>query len=98
MYGCSVSYANSLIILIPHSPPPPAIVVVTIQLANLAALAQPELSASWRGVEACLFGIRAVGRDIPPDENEVTPRVVALLPKVPGHHIVRKTATLIVGK
>lgn len=68
------------------------------ELANLAALAQPELSASWRGVEACLFGIRAVGRDIPPDENEVTPRVVALLPKVPGHHIVRKTATLIVGK
>lgn len=69
-----------------------------VQLASLAASAQPDLPGSWRKVEACLFGIRSIGRGIPPDEGEVVPRVVAILPRLPGHYYVRNSATLIVGK
>lgn len=65
---------------------------------TLASLARPDEPGSWRGVEACLFGIRSVGKGIPPDEAVVVPQVVGMLPRLPGNFHVRYTATLIVGK
>lgn len=59
---------------------------------------RPDEQGSWRGVEACLFGIRAIGRGIPTDEVVVVPQVLTMLPRLPGNFHVRYTATLIVGK
>lgn len=69
-----------------------------LQLADLAGVERPDEPGSWRGVEACLFGIRAIGRGIPADEVVVVPQVLTMLPRLPGNFHVRYTATLIVGK
>lgn len=68
------------------------------QLATLGALARPDEPGAWQGVEACLFAARSIGRDVPTNEETIVPQIVGMLPRLPGNHHVRYTATLIVGK
>ncbi|CAM9473964.1 unnamed protein product [Scytosiphon promiscuus] len=68
------------------------------ELAKLATLAKPNQPGSWQGVEACLFAIRSMGKEIPTNEGTIVPRIVEMLPRLPGNSHVRYTASLIVGK
>ena len=69
-----------------------------MQLAKLASLARPDEPGGWRAVEACLFAIRSMGKDVPTNEEALVPQVVGMLPRLPANSHVRYTATLIVGK
>eukprot|EP00903_Cladosiphon_okamuranus_P011653 g10961.t1 len=68
------------------------------ELARFASLPRPDDPGSWTAVEACLFAIRSMGRDVPTDEETLVPQVVGMLPRLPSNSHVRYTATLIVGK
>lgn len=49
-------------------------------------------------MEACLFAVRAIGKDVPSSEDTLVPQVVGMLPRLPANPHVRYTAALIVGK
>ncbi|CAN0313886.1 unnamed protein product [Pylaiella littoralis] len=68
------------------------------EVAKVHSLPKPDGPGSWQGVEACLFAIRSMGKEIPPNEETIVPKIVGMLPGLPGSSHVRYTATLIVGK
>ncbi|CAN0113344.1 unnamed protein product, partial [Hapterophycus canaliculatus] len=72
--------------------------VVLILEQEVASLAKPNAPGSWQGVEACLFAIRSMGKEIPTNEGTIVPRIVEMLPRLPANSRVRYTASLIVGK
>ncbi|CAB1115460.1 unnamed protein product [Ectocarpus sp. CCAP 1310/34] len=74
------------------------VILLDQELATLGTLARPDEPGAWQGVEACLFATRSIGRDIPTNEETIVPQIVGMLPRLPGNHHVRYTATLIVGK
>lgn len=83
------------------SPPllgPDRFLILVTQLAKQASLAKPNAPGSWQGVEACLFAIRCMGKEIPTNEESVVPRIIEMLPRLPGSSHLRYTASLIVGK
>ncbi|KAJ1742982.1 Nuclear import receptor [Coemansia sp. RSA 1086] len=61
-----------------------------------ALAAQPD--ALWQDAEAALFAVRAMGAEIPPDEEEVMPQVMDLLPRLPPHPRLRYAATLVIAR
>jgi hypothetical protein len=54
-------------------------------------------SPGWEGVEACLYGIRCISKDVPPEEGEVMPAVFELLPRLPPHTELQATCFRIMG-
>ncbi|CAN0101819.1 unnamed protein product, partial [Ectocarpus sp. 12 AP-2014] len=74
------------------------VVLLDQELGTLGTLARPDEPGAWQGVEACLFATRSIGKDIPTNEETIVPQIVGMLPRLPGNHHVRYTATLIVGK
>lgn len=54
--------------------------------------------ANWQELEAPLFSMRAMGRMIPPDENQVLPQIMQVLIQLPEHEKVRFAATLVLGR
>jgi len=59
---------------------------------------QGGIVANWQSLEAPLFSLRAMGRMVPPDENEVLPQIMTLLVQLPEHQKVRFAATLVLGR
>ena len=51
----------------------------------------------WEGVEATLYAIRSLSRDVPHDEAHLMPRVFDLLPRLPPHTELRATSFRIMG-
>ncbi|CAN0457829.1 unnamed protein product, partial [Ectocarpus sp. 8 AP-2014] len=74
------------------------VVILLDQEVSRVLLSSPYFPGAWQGVEACLFATRSIGRDIPTNEDTIVPQIVGMLPRLPGNHHVRYTATLIVGK
>lgn len=70
---------------------------VPYQFMQNVLQAQPA-SASWQSVEAALFGVRSMGREIDPSENDVMPQIMKLIDTLPEHSHVRYTATLVIGR
>ena len=54
--------------------------------------------ANWQQLEAPLFSMRAMGRMVPPDENQVIPQIMQVLIQLPEHEKVRFAATLVLGR
>jgi hypothetical protein len=54
-------------------------------------------SPGWEGVESCLYGIRCISKDVPPEEEEVMPSVFELLPRLPPHTELQATCFRIMG-
>jgi transportin-3 len=62
------------------------------------AIAAGSATSHWEGVEACLFALRTIARQIPHDESAFTPHIMSVLPQFHvGHALVRYTSTLVVG-
>ncbi|ORY83698.1 armadillo-type protein [Protomyces lactucae-debilis] len=59
-------------------------------------LASP--SAQWQQVEAPLFSMRAMAREISTDEEEVLPQIMETLLSLPEHPKIRYAATLVLGR
>lgn len=54
--------------------------------------------ANWQTLEAPLFSLRAMGRMIPSDEEQVLPQIMTSLVQLPEHEKVRFAATLVLGR
>ncbi|KAI5779441.1 armadillo-type protein [Peziza echinospora] len=53
---------------------------------------------NWQELEAPLFSMRAMGRMVPADENQVLPQIMQVLVRLPEHEKVRFAATLVLGR
>ncbi|TGZ83002.1 ARM repeat-containing protein [Ascodesmis nigricans] len=54
--------------------------------------------ANWQELEAPLFSLRAMGRMVPKDEDQVLPQIMSSLVQLPEHEKVRFAATLVLGR
>ena len=55
-------------------------------------------SGRWQDIEAPLFAIRQMGRQIKNDENRVVPDIMKLLVQLPENDKIRYSATLVLGR
>jgi transportin-3 len=52
----------------------------------------------WQKLEASLFSMRAMGRQVPPDENIMLPRLIPLIVQIPDQEKVRFQAVMALGR
>ena len=52
----------------------------------------------WQKLEAPLFSMRAMGRQVPSDENIMLPRLIPLIVQIPDHAKVRFQAVMTLGR
>jgi len=52
----------------------------------------------WQALEAPLFALRAMGREVPPDESVMLPRLIPLIVQIPDHEKVRFQAVMVLGR
>ncbi|KAL9125396.1 MAG: hypothetical protein Q9217_005397 [Psora testacea] len=52
----------------------------------------------WQELEAPLFGMRAMGRMVSPEENVVLPQVIPLMVQIPNHEKLRFQAIMALGR
>jgi transportin-3 len=71
---------------------------VKIWTQKYAALASGTSVPHWQELEAALFSLRAVGREIPSDESEVLPQLIPLLVQIPSHPKLRFAATMVISR
>lgn len=62
----------------------------------VAALSRP--SPSWQEIEAPLFSMRSMGAEVDPNDDEVMPHIMDLLPKLPDHPRIRYAAVLVISR
>ncbi|KAJ3112380.1 Nuclear import receptor [Physocladia obscura] len=55
-------------------------------------------SIPWQRVEAPLFALRTIGRNISDEEGTVLPVIMSMLPQLPQHPKVRYAAILVIGR
>lgn len=60
------------------------------------ALAVSQASPNWQEIEAPLFSMRSMGAEVNPNDNEVVPLIMDMIPKLPSHPQVRYAATLVI--
>ena len=56
------------------------------------------VAVRWQDIEAPLFSMRMMAREIDTNENQVVPEVMALLVNLPDHDKIRYAATLVLGR
>jgi transportin-3 len=52
----------------------------------------------WQDIEAPLFSMRMMAREVDKEENEVVPEVMKMLVQLPEHDKIRYAATLVLGR
>jgi transportin-3 len=52
----------------------------------------------WQELEAPLFSMRAMGRNVSPEENMVLPQVIPLIVQIPNHEKLRFQAIMALGR
>ncbi|TXT13275.1 hypothetical protein VHUM_00642 [Vanrija humicola] len=62
----------------------------------IEAMAKP--TPSWQEIEAPLFSMRSMGAEVDPDDDEVMPHIMDLLPKLPEHPRIRYAAILVISR
>ena len=62
----------------------------------IAALGKP--SPSWQEIEAPLFSMRSMGAEVDPDDDEVLPHIMDMLPRLPEHPRIRYAAILVISR
>ncbi|KAL7422250.1 Nuclear import receptor [Cryptotrichosporon argae] len=62
----------------------------------VAAMSKP--TPSWQQIEAPLFSMRSMGAEVDPNDDEVMPHIMELLPKLPDHPKIRYAAILVISR
>jgi transportin-3 len=52
----------------------------------------------WQELEAPLFSLRAMGREVPPDEDVMLPQLIPLIVQIPDHPKLRFQAVMVLGR
>lgn len=55
-------------------------------------------AVKWQDVEAPLFSMRSMGSKIDVHDNDLVPRIMEMLPKLPPHPRIRYAAILVIGR
>ncbi|KAJ3414766.1 Nuclear import receptor [Chytridiales sp. JEL 0842] len=55
-------------------------------------------STPWQEIEAPLFALRTMGKNIRDDESKMLPVIMSMLPQLPAHPKVRYAAILVIGR
>ncbi|BGP37073.1 Nuclear import receptor [Rhodotorula kratochvilovae] len=55
-------------------------------------------AVKWQDVEAPLFSMRSMGAKIDVQDNDLVPRIMEMLPKLPPHPRIRYAAILVIGR
>ncbi|RPD64848.1 ARM repeat-containing protein [Lentinus tigrinus ALCF2SS1-6] len=53
---------------------------------------------SWQEIEAPLFALRSMGAEVDPSDDQVVPKIMDLIPRLPLHPRVRYAALLIIAR
>ncbi|KAG2219346.1 hypothetical protein INT45_011254 [Circinella minor] len=59
-------------------------------------LADP--NSKWQQIEAPIFSLRAMGAEVPDNEEQVLPQILDLLSRLPDHPKIRYAATLVISR
>ncbi|WVW85137.1 hypothetical protein I302_107174 [Kwoniella bestiolae CBS 10118] len=65
---------------------------------DLTVNAMGKPSPSWQEIEAPLFSMRSMGAEVDPDDDEVLPHIMDMLPKLPDHPKIRYAAILVISR
>ena len=65
---------------------------------DLIVAAMGKGSPSWQEIEAPLFSMRSMGAEVDPNDDEVLPHIMDMLPKLPDHPRIRYAAILVIGR
>jgi transportin-3 len=65
---------------------------------DLVIQAMSKPSPSWQEIEAPLFSMRSMGAVVDPDDDEVLPQIMAMLPSLPDHPRIRYAAILVLSR
>ncbi|KAI9495182.1 armadillo-type protein [Zychaea mexicana] len=74
--------------------PAPCLTKPLLQLQKL--LTTP--NTKWQQIEAPIFSLRAMGAQVPDDEEQVMPQIQDLLSRLPDHPKIRYAATLVISR
>lgn len=64
----------------------------------LNATLEGDKSVTWQDIEAPLFSLRAMAREVDLSENEMLPSIMKSLVQLPEHDKIRYAATLVLGR
>lgn len=73
-------------------------VLIEAWVAKYGAQASAGNVPNWQTLEAPLFSMRAMGRQVPPDENIMLPRLIPLIVQIPDQEKVRFQAVMALGR
>jgi transportin-3 len=55
-------------------------------------------SPTWQELEAPLFSMRSMGGEVNPDDDEILPHIMDMLPNLPDHPRIRYAAILVISR
>jgi transportin-3 len=67
-------------------------------VGKYASQAAPNRVPHWQELEAPLFALRAMGREVPPDEDVMLPQLIPLIVQIPDHPKLRFQAVMVLGR
>lgn len=65
---------------------------------ELVTLALQKRPVVWQEVEAPLFSMRSMGAEVDPNDDEVLPHIMDLIPNLPAHPRIQYAATLVISR
>lgn len=57
-----------------------------------------QAAVSWQEIEAPLFSMRSMGAEVNPDDDEIMPKIMDLIPQLPSHPRVRYAAIMVISR
>ena len=71
---------------------------IQLWMQNYASQVTENSVPHWQELEAPLFGVRALGKMVPKDENIVLPQLMPLLVQIPNHEKLRFATIMVLGR
>lgn len=75
---------------------PKALAIPFAQIQAIAA--QPHATPAWQSLEAPLFALRVMAKEVPSTENTILPTIFLVLVQLPEHPKIRYATTLVLGR
>lgn len=72
--------------------------MIAAAVSTTAAAGGDASRMSWQNIEAPLFSMRSMGAEMDPSDDQVIPKIMDILPSLPGHPRVRYAALLVVSR
>lgn len=71
---------------------------LNIPFQQLQQIISSSSSGKWQHIEAALFSMRTMAKEVPNKEKTILPVIMGFLVQLPEHHKIRYAATLVLGR